>query len=99
MNPRSGGLPCLPGSAIRPVIGQVAEWSKARAWKVRIRQKRIVGSNPTLSASSNPSRALRQTDRRAEWQVSWGFRGRPVDWPGAEKPENRSPEAISLRTS
>jgi hypothetical protein len=30
--------------------GQVAERSKARAWKVRIRQKRIVGSNPTLSA-------------------------------------------------
>ena len=28
----------------------MAERSKARAWKVRIRQKRIVGSNPTLSA-------------------------------------------------
>jgi hypothetical protein len=35
----------------RAAAGQVAEWSKARAWKVRIRQKRIVGSNPTLSAS------------------------------------------------
>jgi 2'-5' RNA ligase len=32
----------------------VAERSKARAWKVRIRQKRIVGSNPTLSASADP---------------------------------------------
>ena len=31
--------------------GEVAEWSKAHAWKVCIRQKRIVGSNPTLSAS------------------------------------------------
>ena len=29
----------------------MAERSKARAWKVRIRQKRIVGSNPTPSAS------------------------------------------------
>src|SRR4051794_16157722 len=41
--------------------GQVAERSKARAWKVRIRQKRIVGSNPTLSArgaysGQNPGR-------------------------------------------
>ena len=79
--------------------GQVAERSKARAWKVRIRQKRIVGSNPTLSASSHTSRALRLIGRRAEWQVSWGFRGRPVDWPGAETAENRSPEANSLRTS
>ena len=32
------------------------------------------------SASSHTSRALRLTDRRAEWQVSWGFWGRPVDW-------------------
>jgi transposase len=36
------------------------------------------------SASSHTSRALRLTERRAEWQVSWGFRSRPVDWPGAE---------------
>lgn len=28
----------------------MAEWLKARAWKVRIPQKGIVGSNPTLSA-------------------------------------------------
>jgi hypothetical protein len=41
--------------------------------------KRTVGSNPTLSASSYTSRTLRQTGHRAEWQVSWGFRGRPVD--------------------
>ena len=58
-----------------------------------------VGSNPTLSASSHTSRALRLTGRRAEWQVSWGFRGRSVDWPGVEAAENRSPEANSLRTS
>ncbi len=30
--------------------GQVAEWLKAHAWKVCIRQKRIEGSNPSLSA-------------------------------------------------
>ena len=29
----------------------MAEWSKAHAWKVCIRQKRIVGSNPTCSAT------------------------------------------------
>ncbi len=30
--------------------GAVAEWSKALAWKVSIRQKRIQGSNPCRSA-------------------------------------------------
>ena len=30
--------------------GEMAEWSKAHAWKVCIPQKGIVGSNPTLSA-------------------------------------------------
>jgi hypothetical protein len=29
----------------------VAEWSKALAWKVSIRQNRIEGSNPSRSAS------------------------------------------------
>ncbi len=28
----------------------MAEWSKAHAWKVCMRQKRIMGSNPILSA-------------------------------------------------
>ena len=31
--------------------GAVAEWSKALAWKVSIRQNRIEGSNPSRSAS------------------------------------------------
>lgn len=31
--------------------GEMAEWLKAHAWKVCIRQKRIVGSNPTRSAN------------------------------------------------
>ncbi len=30
----------------------MAEWSKAHAWRACIRQKRIVGSNPTLSAKA-----------------------------------------------
>ena len=29
----------------------MAEWSKALAWKVSIRQKRIEGSNPSRSAN------------------------------------------------
>jgi hypothetical protein len=39
------GLPSRMG------CGDVAEWSKALAWKVSIRQKRIEGSNPSVSAS------------------------------------------------
>ena len=45
--------------------GAVAEWSKALAWKVSIRQKRIEGSNPSRSATTptftnnrEPSRTL-----------------------------------------
>ena len=34
---------------IRALNGEVAEWSKAHAWKVCIRQ-RIEGSNPSLTA-------------------------------------------------
>ena len=30
--------------------GEVSEWLKAHAWKACLRQKRNVGSNPTLSA-------------------------------------------------
>jgi hypothetical protein len=36
----------LPGKC-----GAVAEWSKALAWKVSIRQNRIEGSNPSRSAN------------------------------------------------
>jgi hypothetical protein len=38
----------------------VAEWSKALAWKVSIRQKRIEGSNPSRSAIP-PTWALAKT--------------------------------------
>jgi hypothetical protein len=33
--------------------GAVAEWSKALAWKVSIRQNRIEGSNPSRSATTD----------------------------------------------
>lgn len=32
--------------------GEMAEWSKARAWRARKRQKRFMGSNPILSAKT-----------------------------------------------
>ena len=32
------------------VFGEVLEWLKRHAWKACIRQKRITGSNPDLSA-------------------------------------------------
>ena len=31
--------------------GKVLEWLKSHAWKACIRQKRITGSNPVLSAN------------------------------------------------
>ena len=37
----------------------MAEWSKAHAWKVCIRQKRIKGSNPFLSANYPPNQKNR----------------------------------------
>ena len=36
---------------VSSACGAVAEWSKALAWKVSIRQKRIEGSNPSRSAT------------------------------------------------
>lgn len=38
-------------------LGQVAEWLKAHAWKACIRDKRIGGSNPPLSARNNSSKS------------------------------------------
>lgn len=34
-------------------FGEMSEWLKERAWKVRIPQKGIVGSNPAFSAEKN----------------------------------------------
>ena len=33
--------------------GEMAEWSKAHAWRACKRQKRFLGSNPSLSAAFN----------------------------------------------
>lgn len=33
-------------------FGEMSEWFKERAWKVRIPQKGIVGSNPAFSATN-----------------------------------------------
>ena len=67
--------------------GEVLEWLKRRAWKARIRLKRIRGSNPLLSANSLPMRreplqeslrgflffAVRIFERFFEWPPA-GFR-------------------------
>ncbi len=42
--------------------GEMAEWSKAHAWKVCIRQKRIKGSNPFLSAGNENHLKLTKTN-------------------------------------
>jgi hypothetical protein len=57
---RKGFLPLHPLLKKRTIVflssgqdakkGEMSEWFKERAWKVRIRQKRIQGSNPCLSA-------------------------------------------------
>ena len=39
-----------PKAGVRVKNGEVTEWFKERAWKVRIPQKGIAGSNPALSA-------------------------------------------------
>ena len=44
--------------------GAVAEWSKAHAWKVCIRQKRIEGSNPSCSATLSSRSDVRALPRR-----------------------------------
>ena len=52
--------------------GEVAEWSKAHAWKVCIRQ-RIEGSNPSLSANLNPtvSASSAPTPKTARCLAGW----------------------------
>ncbi len=58
----------------RPVRPRHGSSSRIRA--VRVRGNRPIGSDPCRSASSHTSRTLRLSHRRAECQVSWGFRGR-----------------------
>ena len=66
-----------PGRRPHPAIcGAVAEWSKALAWKVSIRQNRIEGSNPSRSATESASFAAHlisqrlKSEKRAELRVS-----------------------------
>ena len=47
---------------------EVAEWSKAHAWKVCILQKGIEGSNPFLSASKQP-----KNNKTPQTLRLWGF--------------------------
>lgn len=53
------------GGHTSSACGAVAEWSKALAWKVSIRQNRIEGSNPSRSATLGPkSRLYRERVKR-----------------------------------
>jgi hypothetical protein len=54
--------------------GAVAEWSKALAWKVSIRQKRIEGSNPSRSATQSTDWKRRSQQGREMPQFA-GFAG------------------------
>ena len=56
--------------AFRAKCGAVAEWSKALAWKVSIRQNRIEGSNPSRSASLIHRNALSPDSRVGS--STWG---------------------------
>ena len=51
----------------------MAEWSKALAWKVSIRQKRIEGSNPSRSANFPSVSVHGQPPKGTDF---WGFSGR-----------------------
>jgi tripartite-type tricarboxylate transporter receptor subunit TctC len=92
--PYRGTMPAMQDalSGAVPLFIAAAVALKATGWRPLVPGR-------TSSASFHKSRTLRLMDRRAEWQVSWGFWDRPVDLPGREKPENRSPEANFLRTS
>ena len=52
--------------------GAVAEWSKALAWKVSIRQKRIEGSNPSRSAIF-PFRYSPNSPKGADFPCLFGY--------------------------
>ena len=56
--------------ALPAICGAVAEWSKALAWKVSIRQKRIEGSNPSRSATSTFGRHLLEGRVAGVWNFA-----------------------------
>ena len=56
-----------------PIRGEVLEWLKRRAWKARIRLKRIRGSNPLLSATNAENQQIaKQTPSFAPKNVKSG---------------------------
>src|SRR5437763_10383158 len=62
-------------AAFQGKCGAVAEWSKALAWKVSIRQNRIEGSNPSRSATR--SSLIQETEHGlVHWRLL--VRRRPV---------------------
>ena len=44
-------------------LGEMSEWFKERAWKVRIPQKGIAGSNPALSAKEHDNLKLNEINK------------------------------------
>ncbi len=56
------------------MYGEVAEWSKAHAWKACIPLKGIVGSNPTLSAhEKNPNFKTQIDNNKVKNYFKLGF--------------------------
>lgn len=56
-----------------PIRGEVLEWLKRRAWKARIRLKRIRGSNPLLSAiNAENQQIIKQTPNFTPKNVKLG---------------------------
>ena len=56
----------------------MAEWSKALAWKVSIRQNRIEGSNPSRSATTLLAAIWRSKPETAQRVRQWI--GAALDW-------------------
>ena len=75
----------------------MAEWSKALAWKVSIRQKRIVGSNPTRSATQSEHSAP-SSERRVDPAALAGLQG-PIRFQLADMRRLRLSLRRSLRRS
>lgn len=78
------------GKVPREVYGELSEWLKEHDWKSCIREKRIPGSNPGLSAIFEPVARARVPSRSCLWHmlVSTGRGGRAAECGGLE---NRLP--------
>ena len=87
----SGSIFALPAAHLVMVMALRRGSPGNRSARVRIRVHSLRQFPEALRSPSD--------DRRAEWQVSWGVCGRPVDPAGARTTGNSSPAAISLPTS